>query len=72
METNQEIKEIIKEKLIKYNSRVEQLKQFSLSGSLVPSPIPLGLKPGEKYKPPNVRKKGGLFSKKEKKTWKKG
>jgi len=69
-ETNFHVKSIIKEKMVYYNTRVEQLRQYKSTGNFVPTPIKLGLKEGEKYKPPEIKKKsGGLFSKKEKKTW---
>jgi len=70
-ETNSEIKAMIKDRLVKYTTRCEQLKQFQKSGVPFSKPIPMGLKPGEKFRPHEGKKKstGGIFGKKEKKTW---
>jgi len=69
-ETNDQVKTIIKEKLVSYNTRVEQLRQYQVSGTFVANPIKMGLKEGEKYKAPELPKKNsGIFAKKEKKTW---
>jgi len=69
-ETNADIQAMIKDKLIKYSSRMEQLKQFQATGSLVPSPIPFGLSQDEKkYQAPALKKKkSGLFGKKREKN----
>lgn len=102
---------MISEKLVGYNTRMEQLRQYQVSGTrfghsfyppaptsllsyestplslpsfslflpegpdlssgaTVTTPVPLGLKSGEKYRAPETRKHGGgFFGKKEKKTW---
>lgn len=57
---------MIKDKMVGYTARIEQLKNFQTSGQLTNSAIPMGLKPGEKYAAPKVVEKR---SKKEKKTW---
>jgi hypothetical protein len=62
---------MIKERMIEYNQRIELLKQYLASGSFVSGAIPMSVTPGQKYVPPSVKKKNsGLFSKKEKKSWK--
>jgi len=66
-ETNGNMKLLLKDKMVSYSSRAEQLRQYVSSGNVVSTPIQFGLTPGEKYKPPPVKK----HSKKEKKTWKK-
>jgi len=66
-ETSVNMKSILKEKMVSYSARAEQLKQYLASGNTVTNPIQFGITPGEKYKPPPVKK----HSKKEKKTWKK-
>lgn len=55
----------MQDKLVKYQMRCEYLKHF-LAGDDTNCHIPTGLKPGEKYKPPKIKKR-----KNEKKTWKK-
>mmetsp|Transcript_14537 Transcript_14537/g.20264 ORF Transcript_14537/g.20264 Transcript_14537/m.20264 type:complete len:381 (-) Transcript_14537:219-1361(-) len=72
VEIQPEIKNMIKERLVEYYARIEQLKIFLSSGKTAPRPIPLSGKQGEKYKEPPSKKKSssGLFGKKEKKTWK--
>jgi len=68
-ETNENLKSMMKDKMVKYTARSEQLRQFLSTGSAVTSPIAFGLTSGQtKYKPPPIAKK---HSKKEKKTWKK-
>ncbi len=37
---------MIKEKLVHYSTRLEQLKQFQQNGDVVSSTVPFGLKPG--------------------------
>src|SRR5690348_6338461 len=37
---------MIKEKLVHYSTRLEQLKQFQQSGEVVSTAVPFGLKPG--------------------------
>jgi len=67
-EGNPIMKNLLKDKMVGYTARSEQLKQYLASGNVVSTPIAFGLAPGEKYKPPPIAKK---HSKKEKKTWKK-
>jgi len=55
VENNPNIKNLVKEKMVSYSARAEQLKQYMASGNVVSTP------------PPIVKKK----SKNEKKTWKK-
>jgi len=70
IETNQAVKSMIMDKMMKYQTRMEQLRQFKLSGAIVSTPIPTANKTGEKYKaPPTKKEKGSLFGKKDKKTW---
>jgi len=71
-ETSNEIKSMIKERLVRYSTRIEQLKQYKKNGNLSSNHIALGLKPGEKYKAPSSKKSSSSwFGKKEKKTWNK-
>jgi len=56
-ETNSEIKAMIKEKMVSTNTRIEKLKQFKSTGSVVIQPIAFGLKPGEKYLEPRIASK---------------
>lgn len=55
---------MMRERIVAYTMRIEQLRQIQSSGGTVPTPIPFGIKPGEKYKPPPISKKSS-----GKKTW---
>lgn len=63
-ETNEGIRTLLKDRLVAFNMRIEQLNQMRSTGNIVSTPIPFGVKPGEKYKPPPLAKKNS-----GKKTW---
>jgi len=64
LESNPSVQAMLREKIVGFTTRTEQLKQIA-GLSPAEQQIKLGLKPGEKYKPPPMLVKKGN----KKKTW---